>query len=148
MKPLNAAIAAGYSPNYAKAKAYRIERLVEVGIADELERAGITASYRAKELYKLTQAVKSQVCDLYIQKNENGKWVMNENMNSFIEVEDNSVRLNAHKHISELLGDVKSKIEHSGSIKTGETKIVIINSKEESAKIGNRTNSLPTKISI
>lgn len=41
-----------------------------------------------------------------------------------------------------------NKIEHSGSIKTGETKIIIVSSKEESGRLGSKTSSIPTQISI
>ena len=102
MNPLHAAIAAGYSKNYAKAKSYRIERLVEVGIRDELEKAGLTAKVQAQALAELTQAKKNQYCDIYIQKDETGKWKINHNMSQFVEVEDNVVRLNAWKHVAEL----------------------------------------------
>lgn len=39
---MNAAIAAKYSLSYAKARAYKIEQSVNVGMADAFERAGLT----------------------------------------------------------------------------------------------------------
>ena len=115
MNQYNAARVAGYSESMALKGCHRLERSVKVGIVDALERAGITGSYRANELFKLTQATKIQSCDVYV-RNEDGKMVVNENSNDFIEVPDNATRLNAQKHISELLGDIKSKVEHSGQV--------------------------------
>jgi len=42
MNIVNSAIAAGYSENYARKKAFRIERQVKVGLNDAFERAGLT----------------------------------------------------------------------------------------------------------
>jgi phage terminase small subunit len=109
MSPENAAVSAGYSAKYARKKAYRIERVVKVGIMDELERAGLTAKVQAQALFKLAFAKKSQVCDLYIQKDENGKYKINENMSEFIEVDDNKIQLETWKHIADLKGMIVSK---------------------------------------
>ena len=65
-------------------------------------RSRITAKVQAQALAELTQAKKNQYCDIYIQKDETGKWKINHNMSQFVEVEDNVVRLNAWKHVAEL----------------------------------------------
>ena len=98
----DAARAAGYSESYIHSKSHHIERRAKVGITQELERAGLTAKVQAQALAMLTQAKKNQVCDIYVQKDENGKWTINHNMSQFIEVEDNSIRLKTWEHISEL----------------------------------------------
>lgn len=61
MRPLNAALAAGYSRSYAEGKAYRIERSVKVGMADALERAGLTEKAQAEALARLTKSDDSQI---------------------------------------------------------------------------------------
>ena len=92
MNQYNAAKAAGYSENYSRNA--RPERVVKGSIVNALEQAGLTPSYRAKEIMRLTKSKRDEIC------------------------------LNTHKHIGDLLGDVKNRVEHSGL--SGETKIIII----------------------
>ena len=107
MSQYNAAKVAGYSENYSKSHAHKIEKVVNVGILNALEQAGLTETYQASELYKLTQATKPQVCDIYVQKDKNSKWKINENMNQFIETKDNTVCLRALEHLSHLKNQIK-----------------------------------------
>lgn len=146
MNPINAAIAAGYSENYAK-QACRIERLVNVSISDELERAGLTAKVQAEALAKLTQAMKNQVCDLYIQKDKEGKWRINQNMSQFVEVEDNPTRLKTWEHIADLKKQVSGiAIDNSTHIHRTNVYLNERALKEENATANNRiVSQLPAE---
>ena len=138
MNPLNAAVAAGYSENYAK-QACRIERLVNVSISDELERAGLTAKVQAKALFELTQAKKNQICDIYVQKDKKGKWVINHNMSQFIEVEDNSTRLKTWEHIAELKKQTSNTLIDQSQHHT----LQIVNYGEKKPEYTNTVRNIP-----
>lgn len=84
---------------------------------------GLTEELLLQKHLQLLNAKRTQSCDVHI-KNENGKWVANENSNDFIEVDDNNVQLGALKLAYELEGKLKQKLEVSGE-GLG-TKIVII----------------------
>jgi len=118
MNQYNAARAAGYSEATAKNHPSRLEKVINDSIQNALEQAGFTPSYRAKELFKLSKSIEAKT------------------------------KLSTFKHVADLMGDVSSKIEHSGEIKTGETKIIIVSSKEENARISDRTSAVPAQISI
>lgn len=105
MNQYNSARAAGYSESTSRNHNHELERVTKCDIRDALEQAGLTPTYRAKELAKLTQAKKPKGLGLAM-------------------TEDNAIRLNAHRHITEICGDVKNKIEHTGI--SSETKIIII----------------------
>jgi hypothetical protein len=141
MNQYNAARAAGYSESMARV-ACRIEKSVKVSITDALERAGITPEYRAAELVKLTQANKVISCNVIASDGE-GMKDANSMTKDFIDVPDNAVRLNAHKHIAELMGDVKSKVEHevSGKVTFVEMKEIELNGKPLRYKIGQTQDS-------
>jgi hypothetical protein len=110
MNQYNAARAAGYSEATSAHHQDRLEKVVNGGIVNALEQAGVTATYRAAELMKLTQATKT-VSAIITGKDAGAADT------DFIDVPDNPTRLNAHKHIADLMGDVKDKLELSGQLK-------------------------------
>ena len=74
---------------------------------------GLTEELLLQKHLQLLNAKRTQSCDVHI-KNENGKWVANENSNDFIEVDDNNVQLGALKLAYELEGKLKQKLEVVG----------------------------------
>ena len=61
-----------------------------------LDQMGLSDAYINTKVRKLCEAQKVQACDIYIKK-ENGKTVIDENKNAFIEVDDNQAQLGALK---------------------------------------------------
>jgi hypothetical protein len=85
---------AGYSentnPSHTKA-----EKDTKRTMAEQFDAVGLTDTRIAEEITNhALGAVKIQSADVYVQ-NENGRWVVNENSNDFIEVDDNQTRLRA-----------------------------------------------------
>ena len=111
MNMYNAAIAAGYSENYARNA--RPEKLVKGGIQAALERAGLTDKYQAEKLEKLTKATKAISCNVYIDKNGEMKNADGKSMD-FIEVDDNPTQIAALKHIADLKGQNKHIVKGEG----------------------------------
>jgi|SRR3990167_898212 len=110
MLPEHAAVAAGYSRTYARKKAYRIERVAEVGIRDELEQAGLTAKYQANKLFKLTNATKVISCNVFIDKDGNMKKADGKTLD-FIEIEDPSTQLKALEHVADLKKQISNGVK-------------------------------------
>ena len=76
------------------------------------EKNGLTEDRLLQKHMQLLDAKRTQACDVYV-KNKNGKWVVNENSNDFIEVDDNNVQLGALRLAYEINGKLKNKTEHS-----------------------------------
>lgn len=125
MNPENAAVAAGFSASYARAKAYRIERSAKVGIADAFERAGLTDKAIVEYAMAALFAKKPIAADVMI-KQEDGKLIAVKNENDWIEYEDWANRHKFFNSIMEMTDRIKHKLEHSGKIEGQETKIIII----------------------
>lgn len=105
MNIVNAARVAGYSESFAKAKAYRLERLVKVGMVDAFERAGFTDQAIIAHALAGLSALKLQSCNIYISKPNpesinSDKLIINKNSNDFVEVEDWNAR---HKYFETIL---------------------------------------------
>lgn len=88
MKPEAAAVLAGFSRKYARAKAYRIERSAEVGMQQAFEEAGLTDKVLAAHAAEGLKATKIQSCDVFVQQDVDGKLKANSNSNDFVEVPD------------------------------------------------------------
>lgn len=99
MKPGNAAVAAGYSENYARAKAYKIERLVKVGMADAFERAGLTDKAIVSHAIEGLNANKVISCNV-IAPNGEGMKEANSMTKDFVDVPDWQAR---HKYFETIL---------------------------------------------
>lgn len=108
MSQYNAAVAAGYSPNTAK-QACKIENIVKYSLADAFEQAGLTDKAIIAHALKGLEALKIQACDVYVFKDENGKWKVNEEKNEFVEVEDWHVRHKYFETILKLLNKIKEQ---------------------------------------
>lgn len=119
------------SQNLAKLKITMPELLARMGLTDEED---------AKDLKRLRKAQKLQVCDIYVTDN-NGKPKLNRNSNDFIEVNDNQTQLKALELTNKLKGRLINKTEHSGEIKGGETKIIIIRPGEKKETKANGTKN-------
>lgn len=117
MNMFNAAIAAGYSPNTAKNAGVKFKKIEKGGISDALERAGLTDAVMTSELARIALgSTKLHSCDIYIQKQADGTYKINENSNDLIELSDDQVRIKAIELASKLKGLLKDKVEHSGNI--------------------------------
>ncbi len=90
-----AALQAGYKQTMS-GRENLLKPTIKNAFQQLLDRAGLTDGYLADNVFKLTKAQKIQSCDILVKK-ENGKIVVNENSNDFIEVNDNNVQLGATK---------------------------------------------------
>jgi len=138
MSQYNAAIAAKYS-HYTAVKAHRIERGVKGGIAEALERAGLTDKYQAEKLEKLTNATKAISCNVYLDKNGEMKTADGKSMD-FIEVDDNPTQIAALKHIADLKGQNKHIVKGEGfgdtNINVSPGKVLIFKDLKDAASDG------------
>lgn len=135
MNPENAAVAAGFSVSYARAKAYRIERSAKVGMADAFERAGLTDKAIVTHALEGLNAMKLQSCNIFISKPnaesiDADKLIINKNSNDFVEVEDWANRHKYFNTICEMTERIKHKVEHSGEVKGGQRVVVFIQEKD------------------
>lgn len=89
---------AGYSHNTAIAAKRNIEKRINMDYW--LEQEGLTDRALAKHIFDGLGAMRFQACDIYIKKDENGKWILNENSNDFVEIEDWA---NRHKYLETAL---------------------------------------------
>ncbi len=120
MSQYNAAIAAGYSEHTAT-KACRIENGVKGSIIEALEQQGFTDKFISEYIEKALKATRFQSCDVYVDKDEDGNYKLNENSNDFMEVEDWNAR---HKFMATLLtlqGKLKTAPAVINSIKINNT---------------------------
>ena len=68
---------------------------LNITLDDLMARAGLSDEADIDDLKRLRKAQRIQSCDVYVDKDENGKYVINENSNEFIEVDDNHIQLRA-----------------------------------------------------
>lgn len=112
-----AARSAGYKGNNKTLGVVGEENLKKPYIRAAIERIkkknGLTEELLLQKHVQLLNAKRVQSCDVYL-KDENGKFVANENSNDFIEVDDNNVQLGALKLAYELEGKLKQKVEVAG----------------------------------
>ena len=109
MNPENAAVAAGYSVKYARAKSYRIERSAKVGMADAFERAGFTDKFIVDYALKGMESIKLTEMGV---------------------APDNTARHKYFETSLKLTDKLRDKLEHSGEI----TQKVVM----EKVVVGNR----------
>lgn len=147
MNQYNAARAAGYSEKYSR-QACRIEKLVQSSIRDVFEQRGLTDKAIVDYALKGMEAMRLQACDVHVQKDEDGKYEINENSNDFIEVPDWQARHKFFYTAMELMGLLKQKVEHSGKIEgMGETKIIVIRQETPKEIVANGNGSHPESAS-
>lgn len=105
MNPVNAAVVAGYSINYANAKSYRIERLVKVGMAEVFERAGLTDKAIVAHALEGLNAMKVVNADVYTVDGE-----VDKDQSANREVKDWNAR---HKYFNTIL-QLTDKLKEAG----------------------------------
>jgi phage terminase small subunit len=116
--------------NVAGVIAYENIRKLKIPFIEMMERAGITDESDVALLLKLRNAQRVQSADVYVQ-NENGRWVVNENSNDFIEVDDNQVQLKALELTQKLKGRIKEAKNGNGQGNGHFTQVIVkLDSKE------------------
>lgn len=78
-----------------------LSNLINKGLFDcYLEQLGIDDKIIAQTILAGLKAMKIQSCNIMLKKGENGKYVINENSNDFIEIEDYATR---HRYLETVL---------------------------------------------
>ena len=150
MNIVNAARAAKYSESFAKSKAYRLERLVKVGMADAFEQAGFTDKAIVAYALEGMKALKLQSCNIFISKPnpesvDADKLVINKNSNDFIEVEDWNARHKFFETFLKMTDKLKVDPLIDNSTHHHLTKIYLPEQSPDGIKkIESRTNGLAT----
>ena len=144
----NSARAAGYSHNTATKAGSRLE-IKLTSLSDWMEREGLTDKKLALFLLEALEATKVVGYLHQYKRGENGRieeLKPDEAIsNEFLEVPDIAARLKAAELIMKARGQLKTQVEHSGEVKTGETKIIFIyppNWKPKNERIENTTQRL------
>lgn len=134
MNKYNAAIAAGFSESTAKARGKDLDKRAK--ISDILERHGLTDKALVSKLSELLEA-----SEFIFKKNINGKTEIIGDMDYYTPAW--ATRTKALELALKLKDLLRDKVEHLGEIKTGETRIVIIQPKEVNAGTNSRTETVP-----
>lgn len=121
MNIYNAARAAGYSESYSKAHAaQKVERVVKVGLIDELDRAGATDQEMAKALANIAKnAKKMQSCTVEIRDNEGNLTIED---SSRVEVPD----LHLQKDTWETIAKLKKHLSTEKSVNAAENIFITV----------------------
>lgn len=144
MKPENAALAAGFSKSYARAKAYRIEQSANVGMRDAFERAGLTDKAIVEHALEGLKADKVISCNIIAPHGE-GMKDANSMTKDFVDVPDWASRHKYFNTVCEMTDRIRHKVEHSGSIKGGQKVVIIVQEKDGDKSQGRR---LPTSVFV
>lgn len=133
MNKYNAARAAGYSETTAKTHTKELE--IRCKIADVLERQGLTDDVLILKLQELIGATKViGYLNQYIKAEKGGLEKLSPDKvvsNEFVDVPDWSARAKGLELALKLKDLLKEKVEHSGEIKGGETRIIIVRSNDQ-----------------
>jgi len=104
---------------------YQNFRKLQITMEDLMDKMGLDTEEDIKDLIRLRKAKRLQSCDVYVQKDENGEYKINENSNDFMEVDDNNAQLKALELTCKLKGRLKERnINIDNSKETHITKIV------------------------
>lgn len=150
MNPERAAVAAGYSLSYARARAHRIEMSAKVGMAEAFERAGLTDKAIITHALAGLTAMKLQSCNILISKPyaesvDADKLLINKNSNDFVEIEDWNAR---HKYFETIL-KLTNKIIDAPLIDQSEhTHLTLVMDKEQNAEGSNLQPHQETNIRL
>jgi hypothetical protein len=136
MNKYNAARAAGFSEATAKVHTKELEE--RANIADVLERQGLTDNALAKKHIELLEAQKVVMVDGKPLEVENGR----------ITLPEYFIQIKALELAYKLKNLLLNKVEHSGEIKGGETKIIIIRADAKKEESGNKTFTISRPVSI
>ena len=146
MNKYNAARAAGYSETTAKTHTKELE--IRCKIADVLERQGLTDDVLIMKLSELLGATKViGYLNQYIKAEKGGLEKLSPDKvvsNEFIDIPDWSARAKGLELALKLKDLLKEKVEHSGEIKGGETRIILIRDNADSrSKTETISRSIP-----
>jgi len=144
MNCYNAARAAGYSDNTAKSHTKELE--AQIKISDVMERQGLTDEIL---IAKLTELLKASKVVGYLNQYKKAEKRGIEKIspdeivsNEFIDVPDWSARAKGLELALKLKDLLRDKVEHSGKVEGGETRIIVIREN------GNKTQTIPGQIRI
>ncbi len=128
MRPLVAALAAGYSRKTALHKSYRMDKAVGmVGMHEALEAAGLTDKVLAHHAAEGIKAMRVQACDIYVTQEATGKLKFNDSQD-FIEVPDWNAR---HRYFHSIC-ELTNRITHQPLIDLSEhTHLTLVVDKEK-----------------
>lgn len=101
MNQFDAAMAAGYSFNYASKRSKQLEKVVN--IEGWLNQVGLTDKQIAYKLFKKTEATKNISCNIFIEKDGQMKKADGKSLD-FIEVPDEAIQLKALEDICRIKG--------------------------------------------
>jgi hypothetical protein len=127
MSAYRSAVKAGYAHATAWNAHKNIEKRCDFG--QLLVKHGLDDDTLLKKIVDGLDSNKLVAADIVI-RNDNGEMQVNKNSNDWVEYPDQAVR---HKFIETALklnGRLKDRVEHSGAVKTGETKIIFVTPKE------------------
>lgn len=127
-----AALKAGYSAKVARKMAYKVDRLVKLGIAQELERVGANDRWQARTLFDIANnGTKMQSCTVEVRM-EGDEMVVHDQ--SRVEVPD----LHLRKDTVELIAKLKKQLSSRDPLPGLEdgTKMTIIVEKDPDAPRG------------
>lgn len=153
MNQYNAARAAGYSESMARTHSIDLERRVQTRISDAFERAGLTDKAIVRhaldglEANKVISAVVVHRKTRATSLADGELFDANEKTNDFIEVPDWASRHKYLNTICELTERIKKRVEHSGKIDAGETKIIIV-TQGDNARTPDRTPRIPAEVRV
>jgi hypothetical protein len=138
------ALKAGYRKATAIAAHRNIEKRID--FTDVLIKAGIDDDSLGKLLQEGLAANKVVAADVLI-KNENGKMVAVKNENDWIEYPDWIARHRFIETVLNLKGQIKTKVEHSGEIRGGATRIILVTGVKKDTSESN-PQRLPAEIHL
>ena len=149
LSPTEAAFRAYNCKDRLVARNIASENLAKLGIELEelMERMGLSLEKDMEDLKRLRDAQRFQVCDVYVQKDKDGKWKINENKNSFIEIDDNHTQLKALELTFKLKKKLQDKTVIDKSKHTHYTTVVnqlhsLANGKIRKKKVGGNGSRL------
>lgn len=133
------------SRNVGKVVAHEVMKRLKLTMADLMDAVGLDTEEDVSDLARLRKAKKPQVCDIYVQEQNDGSYKINKNMNSFVDVDDNATQLKALELSLKLKGIMKD--ERTGS--NGETKIIVVypSGFKQENKIEDRTKAVSSSLS-
>lgn len=105
---------------YSKATAKNPDKLTDSSAFQQfLDEQGLTDKALSKPIRRGLEAKKIQSCNVYVKKDKDGKYKINENSDDFIEVEDMPVQLRAAELGFKLRGRFTDKLEIDANLKGG-----------------------------
>lgn len=97
LSPTEAAMRVYKCKNRLSARVIASQNLSKLNISmiELMNKMGLTLEEDMLDLKRLRKAQRIQACDIYVKKDENGNYKINENSNDFINVDDNHTQLRA-----------------------------------------------------